>query len=62
MELGNFIIPLGVATYSCLVISVITGLLIFKFHVKWVSIKMHILFGILTLILGTFHAGIVIFF
>ena len=62
MGIDKIIIPLGIATYISLLVTVATGLMTFKFHTKWVRMKWHIWFAILTIILATIHAGVVIFF
>ena len=62
MDIYKIIIPLGISTYISLLITIATGLMIFKFHVKWVKMKWHIWFAVLTVILATIHAGVVIFF
>lgn len=62
MSLHELIVPLGIATYSCLLLTIISGFLIFKFRVRWIKLKLHIWLGILTIILGTLHAGIVLFY
>ena len=61
MPLHTLIKPLGILTYMSLIATIATGVLIFKFHVKWIKMKWHIRFAILTLILATIHAGIVIY-
>jgi hypothetical protein len=61
MSLGSLIVPLGISTYILLLVTIATGLLVFKFHVKWVKIKWHVWVGVLTLLLGTLHAGLVIY-
>ncbi len=60
MSLHELIMPLGILTYVLLILTILSGFLIFKFHVKWMNMKWHIALGILTLILASFHAGIVI--
>lgn len=62
MNIHHAIVPLGIATYTSLVMTAATGLMVFKFHVKWVKMKWHIWFAVLTIILASMHAGIVIFF
>jgi len=62
MELHDIIVPLGISTYISLLITIATGLMTFKFHVKWVKMKWHTWFAVLTIILATVHAGLIIFF
>ena len=57
----KLIVPLGIVTLVFLVATFATGIMLFKFHVKWVKIKLHIRLGALTLILAIIHAAIVIF-
>lgn len=59
--MGSLVIPLGISAYISLLVTIATGFLIFKFHVKWIKVKWHIWVGILTLLLGTLHAGLVIY-
>jgi len=62
MDLRYMIIPLGISTYIALFITIATGLLTFKFHVKWIKMKWHIWFAVLTIILATTHVCLVVFF
>lgn len=61
MHINRLIEPLGIATYSSLLLTVITGFAIFKFHVRWVKMSWHILLGVITLMLATAHAALVLF-
>ena len=61
MDLHMLIISLGIIAYTCLILTVITGVLNMKYHVKWVKLKMHIVLGILTFIVVSMHAGVVIY-
>ncbi len=61
MSVASFIVPLGIAGYSCLFLAVLSGLLMFKFRVRWIKLAWHIRIGFLALILATLHAGIVVF-
>ena len=56
----NLIVPMGILTYVSLVLAAATGFAIFKFHIKWVKLKLHIFFAVLALIFGALHAGLVI--
>lgn len=61
MSLHEFIVPLGILTYTALTLTILSGFLIFKFHVKWMNIRCHTTFAIITLISASFHAAIVLF-
>ena len=60
LTLYQFVRPLGIATYSSLWITFLLGMLKFKFHVKKIDMRWHYGFAILTLVLATLHAAIVI--
>ncbi|MBN2532666.1 MAG: hypothetical protein JXB88_07235 [Spirochaetales bacterium] len=60
MSLFDFIIPIGIITISCLVITVILGLRTNLFPAK-IRVKLHITIAIITLVLALIHAGIVIY-
>ena len=61
MDLYILIIPLGIIAYSLLLLSFITGLLLFKFHVRWIKINWHISLAILAVILASLHAFLVFY-
>jgi len=61
MALYNFIKPLGIVTYILLLLTIATGVLKSKFHVSWIKMKWHTRLGILTIVLATIHAGLVIY-
>lgn len=52
----KLIIPLGIATYTFLLITILIGRRIIK-----IPFKYHKLSALITLLLGTFHAGLVIY-
>lgn len=57
MQLDQFIVPLGISTYSLLFITVILGLLRKKLKITYkIWVSWHATFGIGTAILGTIHA------
>ena len=60
MSLFSLIIPVGIATISCLVITVLLGLRTKLLPAK-IRVKVHIIFAVITLVLAMIHAGIVIF-
>ncbi|MBN1354069.1 MAG: hypothetical protein JW994_05340 [Candidatus Omnitrophica bacterium] len=62
MSIHRLIVPFGIATYTSLLLTVLSGVFIFKMHFRWLKLKTHIFLGILTFILGTLHACLVIFF
>jgi hypothetical protein len=35
MNLKELIIPLGISTYTVLLLTILSGIAIFKFHIKW---------------------------
>lgn len=61
MNLKELIIPLGISTYTVLLLTILSGIAIFKFHIKWVNMKWHILLAVLTLVLASIHVGLVLF-
>ena len=60
MSLHEFIIPLGILTYAALILTILSGFMIFKFHIKWINMKWHIILAVITILLASFHAAIVI--
>ncbi|MGM0508298.1 MAG: hypothetical protein ACQERZ_03940 [Fusobacteriota bacterium] len=57
--MGRFIIPLGIATLTFLIITIVLGMFpIIK--PRW-RVKVHKITGIITLILALLHAGIVVY-
>ncbi|HNX82297.1 MAG TPA: hypothetical protein PKL77_09145 [Candidatus Omnitrophota bacterium] len=60
MPISKLIVPLGIAGYSCVFLAVLTGLLIFQFHLRWIKLKWHIWLGFAAFILATLHAALVI--
>jgi len=59
MILYQFVKPIGIATYSSLWIAFLLGLLKFKFRVRWIDMKWHYAFAIITIILATLHVILV---
>jgi hypothetical protein len=57
----QFVIPLGIATIICLVMTVLLGLRTNIIQTK-IRIKLHIGFATATLILALIHGGIVIYY
>jgi len=53
--LANFIIPLGIMTYLSLILGIISGIK------RW-KLKIHKTIAIITIILATLHASLVIYF
>ncbi len=58
MNLGRFVIPLGILTYTLLLTTILSGLFRVKLKLK---LKHHKLLALLTIVLATIHAGIVIY-
>lgn len=59
MEVYQFIKPLGIATYSMIFITILSGLFRKSFpYKKW--IKFHLIFAITSLTLATIHVLIII--
>lgn len=56
MNLYSFILPLGIISYSLLLLTILTGARVIK-----VKISYHKLLGILTLITVTLHASLAIY-
>ena len=61
MEMYRLIMPLGIAAYVCLFLAAVSGLLIFRYHIRWVGVKTHMYLGLSSLVLGALHAGLVIY-
>ncbi len=53
--LANFIIPLGIMTYLSLILVIISGIK------RW-KLKIHKTIAIITVVLATLHASLVIYF
>ena len=58
MGLVRFVIPLGILTYTLLLATILSGLFRVKLKLK---VKHHKLLALLTIILATIHAGIIIY-
>jgi hypothetical protein len=54
--MSEFIIPLGIATYTCLLMTILIGKRIIK-----IPFKFHKKLAWITFILGSAHAGLVIY-
>ncbi len=57
MDLYSFAIPLGIFSYSTMLLAVLTGLLIIK-----VKVELHKLIALIGIIGATIHAALVIYF
>jgi hypothetical protein len=57
MDLYRFVIPLGIATYVFIVLTVLSGARILKLGFRW-----HRTIGMLALLTATIHAAIVIYY
>ena len=58
MNLGRFVIPLGILTYVLLSATILSGFFRAKLQLK---LKHHKLLALLTIVLATMHAGIIIY-
>jgi len=61
MNIDNLIAPLGVFTLLSLILTALSGFAMFKLHISWVTLKMHILLAVITLIFAIMHAAIVLY-
>ena len=61
MKVYELLAPLGIAAYTALAVAFLSGLLKFKFHLKWVSLKWHIWAGVLAMVLASLHLAIFIY-
>lgn len=61
MEIYTLIKPSGILTYILLLLTIATGVLKIKFHVRWISLKWHTRLAIVTFIIATIHVGMVIY-
>lgn len=60
MSLFQLIIPLGITTICCLIITIVLGLRTKILSAK-IRRKVHITFAIITLVLAVIHSGIVLY-
>jgi hypothetical protein len=60
MKIYELLGPLGIAAYTAVAVAFLTGLLKFKFHVKWVNMKWHLGAAGLAMVLASLHAAICI--
>lgn len=61
MKITELLTPLGIAAYTAVTITFLTGLLKFKFHARWIDFKWHFRAGILAIILASLHLAVVIY-
>ena len=61
MSIRELLMLSGWLTFLSLIITAVTGIMIFKFHVKWVTIKLHTALAIITLILAIIHVAVVLY-
>ncbi len=59
--LAELIVPLGVVTYSFIVLTIFTGIARWKLHWRWAKPIYHFILGSLALGFATLHAAIVLF-
>ena len=62
MTPAQLVVPLGIVTFICLLVTMATGLAVFRFNVSWVRIQWHVWSAVVTLVLAVAHAALVIFF
>lgn len=55
----SLIVPLGIVSGVFLLLTVATGFLHYKYHVKWLKMKWHMWLGFITLALAAAHAVVV---
>jgi len=61
MSIHNLITLSGLLATASLVMTIVAGLSITKLHIKWLTMKWHTTFAVLTLILAGVHVGLVLF-
>ena len=62
MSVGELTVPLGIISYVFLFLAVASGLLKFKFKVRWIKADWHMWLGSAALGLATAHALIVLMY
>ncbi len=50
----------GILAFISFILAITTGVMKFKFHIKWVNMKWHIWFAILGLIFATTHVVLIV--
>jgi hypothetical protein len=60
LRLYGYVKPLGIGTYASLWCTFLLGLLKFKFRVQRIDMRWHYGFAILTIVLATCHAAIIL--
>lgn len=61
MKAYEWLGPLGMVAYASLVVAFLTGILKFKFHVRWISMRWHLWAGILAIVSASLHLAIFIY-
>ncbi len=61
MSIHELLMLSGWLTFLSLIITAVTGIMIFKLHVKWVTMKLHTALAIITIILAIIHVAVVLY-
>jgi hypothetical protein len=61
MSLHDLIMLSGLLAAVSLILTMAIGLMIMKFHVRWLNMKWHTIFAVITLIFALTHIGLVYF-
>lgn len=61
MNIHSLIVPLGILTFLSLILTALSGFALFKLHIRWVTLKLHISLAVITLIFALTHALIAIY-
>ena len=56
----KFIVPMGIITFILLIMTFATGVLFYKFHLRWASVRIHIVFAVLTVLAAFLHTILVV--
>ena len=62
MNMHELIGVFGILAFIALLLTVATGLMMVKFHVKWVNMKWHTTLAVITVISAIIHVGLVLLF
>ena len=58
MSVHDLIMLSGLLAAFLLIVTIVAGLSITKLHIKWLTMKWHTIFAILTLIFALMHVGL----
>lgn len=59
MSPAQFVMPVGMLAFAALVSAVVTGLAIFKFHVRWVKMRWHAWSAYAAIVLAITHVVLI---